>query len=401
MIIKSFINNVSFLVSLLLIYYLVYRKCHRKIVHSHLNFQITTGVLFGLITSLGMLNPFTFSSGIIFDGRSILLSLAPLFCGPLGSLISLLITILARTYLGGTGLFIGILVSTTSVLSGIIYLKLSQKYTSIKSNIGIYIFSLIVHSLVLLEFLLLPIQVINTVSIPILLIYPLATLLIYTLIETIIEAINNEKSLVSILKDKDILIEEVYHRTKNNMQVIIGMLSLRRIKSDNDVLKDEFRRIESKIYSLSLAHQMISESNDLSNIKLDKYIKELIFSFDNDYENKNIIFSFNIPCIYITIDAISPIGLIFTELVSNSYTHGYKNNGKVYITIEILNKDKLKILYEEIDNYKDTTNMQLGLGLETVKRICEIQLLGSFKLNNKENFSIEMQINQLNHKKRL
>lgn len=140
------------------------------------------GLLFGGVVLLGMLNPFELSPGIIFDGRSIVLSLSTLFFGPITGLIATTIALAYRIYLGGGGIITGFSVILSSYLIGLAFFYKKSKRTKPLSILDLYVFGLIVHLAMVLLMAAIPremrIIAFKTLTFTILSIYPLATLLI-------------------------------------------------------------------------------------------------------------------------------------------------------------------------------------------------------------------------------
>ncbi len=143
---------------------------------------ISQGLLFGAVALIGMLNPFELSVGIIFDGRSVVLSLCTLFFGPVAGLIATLIALLYRVYLGGGGLITGVSVIVSSYLIGLIFYYRKQKMHKPITTVNLYIFGLVVHLAMLILLITIPsgmrIIAFKTLTFTILGIYPLATLII-------------------------------------------------------------------------------------------------------------------------------------------------------------------------------------------------------------------------------
>lgn len=143
---------------------------------------ILQGILFGGVALLGMLNPFEFAPGIIFDGRSVVISLCTLFFGPIAGLIAMLIALMYRVYLGGGGLLTGISVIVSSYLIGLAYYYKKRKSNKPITAFDLYFFGLLVHIAMVVLLLAMPsgIRLIafKTMSFTILGIYPFATLLI-------------------------------------------------------------------------------------------------------------------------------------------------------------------------------------------------------------------------------
>lgn len=140
------------------------------------------GVLFGGIAIMGMLNPLNFSEGIIFDGRSTVISIAALFFGPIAAAVSGGMAIVCRILQGGVGAFTGVLVILSSAAIGIVFHRRHSNKSTPISVTHLLFFGLLVHVAMLLLMYTLPfdkaIQTMQQVGLLILTIYPLATVLI-------------------------------------------------------------------------------------------------------------------------------------------------------------------------------------------------------------------------------
>ncbi|MBZ2165774.1 sensor histidine kinase [Methanobacterium spitsbergense] len=139
------------------------------------------------------------------------------------------------------------------------------------------------------------------------------------------------------IKEKDILLQEIHHRVKNNMQIISSLLNLqiKYIKDDEaiDVLKESQNRVKS----MAMIHEKLYQSNDFTRISLTEYIESLVnglfYSYSIDQEEISSII--NVDNLRLNIETAVPCGLIINELVSNSLKHGFPNgeNGEVYISL--------------------------------------------------------------------
>ncbi len=144
--------------------------------------KIMQGLLFGGVTLIGMLNPFELAPGIIFDGRSVVISLGTLFFGPIAGFIAMLAALFYRVYLGGGGLYTGSTVILSSYFIGLVYYFKKRKKGKPISTLDLYGFGLLVHMAMVLCLFLMPagmrVIAFKTMSFTILGVYPLATLLI-------------------------------------------------------------------------------------------------------------------------------------------------------------------------------------------------------------------------------
>jgi PAS domain S-box-containing protein len=134
-----------------------------------------------------------------------------------------------------------------------------------------------------------------------------------------------EQKIIAALNEKEILLLELYHRTKNNMQVIISMLSLEAARSRNEELKATFKDVANRIYAMAMVHQKLYQSQDLSQIHLQEYLEELARMLVQNYclSPQKIDLHFDIEPVEVLIDTATPIGLVITELITNSLKHAF------------------------------------------------------------------------------
>ncbi len=178
MIYLALIQNVALLVALSFVHGLLMRRMGR---HGN-GYALVSGLLFGSVALVGMLTPMQFAPGLIFDGRSIILSVAGLFGGPLTAVVAALPTAVYRGWLGGVGAPVGIAVilGTAAIGTSWHYLRRTRPWAD--SWWGLYLFGLLVHLWMMGCMLLLPepvrSAVLAAITLPVLAIYPLATLLV-------------------------------------------------------------------------------------------------------------------------------------------------------------------------------------------------------------------------------
>ena len=182
------------------------------------------------------------------------------------------------------------------------------------------------------------------------------------------------------LDEKTVLLQEIYHRTKNNMQLISSMLNIRARKLKNDFVKEIFQDINSKIKAMALVHEKLYKSENLSMINLRTYLADLTGQIGKSFNQPNIQLSVNSEDVYVKIDSAIPLALILTELITNSYKYAFPDNrdGKISIkayqkkeTIHIILQDNGVGLPPEQDLRKIKS-----MGLQTVFSLGEGQLHG-------------------------
>jgi len=145
--------------------------------------KIFQGILFGITAIIGMMYPFVLTEGIIFDGRTIVVSLCTLFFGPLSGGVAVVLSAGFRIYLGGEGVIMGVLTVVTAFLIGYIFFRYKQKSSmQTITNLQLYLLGLAVHVVMLALIFSLPserrIEVYQTIGITVLGVYPIMTLII-------------------------------------------------------------------------------------------------------------------------------------------------------------------------------------------------------------------------------
>lgn len=143
--------------------------------------MIAQGTLYGSVAVLGMLRPVQLEPGLIFDGRTVMISLCALFHGPLAALVAVVLTMFTRVHIGGVGMFVGLLTILSSAVIGLLvhyYSRSRSKYLTVRHLLSL---GVAVHLTMLALLLLLPwdtaLTTIRAISLPVLFLYPLATIL--------------------------------------------------------------------------------------------------------------------------------------------------------------------------------------------------------------------------------
>jgi PAS domain S-box-containing protein len=193
----------------------------------------------------------------------------------------------------------------------------------------------------------------------------------------------NEEKIQQALKEKEALLRELYHRTRNNMQVIIAILSLQGDVYNNELVTTVVNETNNRIMSMSLVHQKLYQSQNLSSINLKDYVDELVVSIS---KSKNIsadkikvnVFADTIP---VLIDTAVPLGLVLHEIVSNAFRHAFPGDAKGEVNIMIEQNKHGVIEITVSDNgigMPDDFNFRKNdsLGFQIIFDIVEEQLLG-------------------------
>ncbi|TXT60352.1 MAG: hypothetical protein BAJALOKI2v1_110012 [Promethearchaeota archaeon] len=162
----------------------------------------------------------------------------------------------------------------------------------------------------------------------------------------------NEKLLEASLEEKEILLKEIHHRVKNNLQIISSLIVLQEEHIDDEDIISIFRDFQSRIKAMALIHQILYNSEDFSKIDLPKYIKDLINNLFKAYSarSKRIDLRLNIEDIDLSLDQAISCGLIINELVSNSLKHAFSREDQGKIGVSLKKRENNMLFLEVYDN---------------------------------------------------
>jgi len=198
--------------------------------------------------------------------------------------------------------------------------------------------------------------------------------------------IDNIRLMENSLTEKELLIKEMNHRVKNNLQIIISLLNLQKEKSENTELQESYNDSISRMKSISIIHQMLYQSDDLSKISGKTYIEQMIHYLIHSFGvDKEINLELDIKDITFSIEQAVNIGLLTNEIITNSIKYAVPNNPDCSISISLKESDKIHTMRlsdngpgipEELLNGKVP-----GLGLKLIRSL-SAQLGGDLKITN-------------------
>jgi two-component sensor histidine kinase len=154
--------------------------------------------------------------------------------------------------------------------------------------------------------------------------------------ETQIAVLRSEQTVRASLKEKEVLLKEIHHRVKNNMQVITSLLSLQAKVIKDEQARAVFQDSQNRVKSMALIHETLYRSHDLSRINFDEYLKKLVAHVSRSYRTRPeaVKIRINVEDVLLPIDTAVPCGLIINELASNSLKYAFPgdSSGDLEIT---------------------------------------------------------------------
>ncbi len=189
--------------------------------------------------------------------------------------------------------------------------------------------------------------------------------------------------LQSALAEKEVLLKELYHRTKNNLQVVSSLISLQCSRGyDSESIQSMCEDIQSRLKAMALVHEKLYRSEDLAHVNMRDYVGDLSRSILHGYPllKENLVLAYSIEDILLPIELVVPCGLIINEFMSNSMKHAFpEGKGRIDISmraagdaIELIYRDDGPGLPPDIDLMKTRS-----MGLRLVTTLAMKELKGS------------------------
>lgn len=171
------------------------------------------------------------------------------------------------------------------------------------------------------------------------------------LVRDITERKKAEDILKKSLKEKDVLLREIHHRVKNNMQIMSSLLRLQAAGTKDKMAKKILQESRGRIYTMALVHEKLYQSKDLSNIDMGRYIQVFVPHLFHTFDASAQKISLHMQCESVELDITRaiPCGLIINELVSNAIKHAFPGDRKGKMCIDLC-REKGKIIFGVKDN---------------------------------------------------
>ncbi|MDZ7717181.1 MAG: histidine kinase dimerization/phosphoacceptor domain -containing protein [Balneolaceae bacterium] len=155
-----------------------------------------------------------------------------------------------------------------------------------------------------------------------------------------------ERQITKSLKEKEILLAEIHHRVKNNLAVISGMLQMQMWETEDEAAETVLKDSQLRVQSIALIHEKLYQSESLSYIEFDKYLRDLIQAISSTYldSDRDIEIVTELEEIPLNVNQAIPFSLLINELVVNAYKHAFRKQDSGKIKLDLQNKGDLVFL---------------------------------------------------------
>jgi PAS domain S-box-containing protein len=215
-----------------------------------------------------------------------------------------------------------------------------------------------------------------------------ATPMVIATMRDITELRRHEEQVDAALREKEMLLKELYHRVKNNLQVIASLINLQQRDLANETARHALQETTERVRAMALVHEKFYQSRNLSSIALDGYIADLCRQLGTaaGAEQHGILLHTETVALEIELESAIPLGLLLNELISNSLKHAFPNGrgGHILVRLQVLNDTTARLEVADdgigLPGGKMPTSSS-SLGLKLVAALAK-QLDGFFALES-------------------
>jgi two-component sensor histidine kinase/FixJ family two-component response regulator len=199
------------------------------------------------------------------------------------------------------------------------------------------------------------------------------------------------------LKEKEVLLQEIHHRVKNNLQIISSLLDMSSLRVKDPRAVSLFADARDKIYSMALIHSQLYTSEQFDEIQMQNHVQEMAsYLIAMHVCNSQIKLSIKVDEFFLPIGQAIPCSLILSELISNALKHGFKDRTDGELVIGMHLDENETVFIDVADNGVGIPeNMDLfgsdNIGLKLIKNIVERQLKGTIKCTSKQGLKVSVE----------
>ncbi len=204
-------------------------------------------------------------------------------------------------------------------------------------------------------------------------------------ISIVSESIGQENLIKKMLKEKEVLLAEVFHRVKNNMNIVTSLLNLKKEISNSQEVKDALEDCRNRVFSMALVHQTIFNNNSIVELNFKAYIESLTTEIKNALaSNKPVEIRLDTELVMLDLSSAIPCGLILNELITNSFKYAGRDDIPLVIDVK-MRQHNTTVELEVRDNGKGLPDNweqnNFSLGMELISSLSE-QIDGIHQFKN-------------------
>lgn len=210
------------------------------------------------------------------------------------------------------------------------------------------------------------------------------------------ESLRQEQELKTALQQKEVLLAELFHRVKNNLNIVTSLLNLKKNSTSSPEAQKALEECRTLVFSMALVHTKIYNTNSIDNLNFPEYLNDLVPELINSIGGVDAVdFEMNSPSLHLSLSHAIPCGLIVNELITNAFKHGQTPDRKLKIRIHL--KEESQTVFLEVgDNGPGLMKQEKpgnSLGMELIKSLVE-QLGGEYAFHNREGLQFNLRFSQ-------
>lgn len=210
----------------------------------------------------------------------------------------------------------------------------------------------------------------------------------------------------SSIEEKEILLKEIHHRVKNNMQIISSLLNLQTQYIDDEGAADILKESQNRVKSMAMLHEKLYQSKNFTHIKFEDYVKSLVSDLFFTYSTSpdKVRLTIEVEDVSLNLETAVPCGLIISELVSNCLKHAFPNGrkGEMYVSLKDRNGNYELIVSDDGIGFPQNLEFENteSLGLQLVQNLTN-QIDGEIIIDSSHGTKFIIVFKELKYKERL
>jgi two-component sensor histidine kinase len=213
--------------------------------------------------------------------------------------------------------------------------------------------------------------------------------------------------LQQVINQRELLLKEIHHRVKNNLQVISALLEMQAARTTDENVKAAIKEGQNRVLSIAFIHQNLYQHDDLKGVEINSFLRELTSHIRQVFERPGCPVEVvnEVPKFYLDIDSAIPLGLLINELLTNAYKYAFagKNSGMIRIKIEDLGEGSYSFCFIDdgvgLPNDFDFTRSNT-LGMKLIRQLSR-QLAGNIYYKYDGGCKFELTFKNLNARSKM